>query len=230
MKAWWRRVRPRILPYPIYWLVRLILATVKIQLIGWDKVEALTTGSILSGWHGRIVLATKVFRGRGVYALISHSRDGEMQNKIFRLFGFKTIRGSTGRGGIKALRECINVLKSGEMMAFTPDGPRGPSGVVQNGMLVMAKKSGAAMIPVGVSANRRWLFRSWDRYMIPKPFSAGVMIFGEPMYLDENASDEQVELVRQQFEKEMHRLERQAEAQFGHATPDWHAPEALTGP
>ncbi|MDK3156844.1 hypothetical protein QPK87_09680 [Kamptonema cortianum] len=94
----------------------------------------------------------------------------------------------------------------------------------------MAKKSGAAMIPVGVSANRRWLFRSWDRYMIPKPFSTGVMIFGEPMYLDENASDEQVELVRQQFEKEMHRLERQAEAQFGHATPDWHSPEALTGP
>lgn len=226
LKDAWRRKRPAVLAGPVYWLVRGLLATVRVQVEGWDEVKDLPGGKILAGWHGRVVLAINLFRGQGVWTIISMSRDGEMQNRIFTRFGFKTIRGSTKRGGIEAAVESIRVLKTGVTMAFTPDGPRGPSGIIQPGMMLMARKSGAWLVPVGVSCRRRWLFKSWDRYMIPKPFTQGLMIFGAPMQIPAGANEEEVEAIRVQFEREMHRLEREAEARFGHPEPDWHAPGA----
>ncbi|MBL8068583.1 MAG: lysophospholipid acyltransferase family protein [Armatimonadetes bacterium] len=222
MKAWWRRVRPHLLPPLVYALIRLIMSTVKVELRNFHEPVG---GGILLGWHGRIILATKSFRNRGYWIMVSQSRDGEMQNRILSRFGFKVIRGSTGRGGAQALIECIKALKGGAIFAFTPDGPRGPSGIVQMGAVTMAKKSGKPLIPVGVGTDRRWLFKSWDRYMIPKPFAHGVMIFGTPVTVPPNATDEECESIRLTIENEMRRLEAEAEALFGHPAPDWHAPQ-----
>lgn len=216
LKQWWRGVRPYVLSGPASFLVKMVGNTLRIDLEGWERVQALGHGAILSGWHGRTFLATRSFRGAGIWTIISLSRDGEMQDRIFRSFGFKTIRGSTGRGGAKAAIESIRVLKEGGIMAFTPDGPRGPSGVVQGGMMLMAKKSGAALVPVGVSARRRWLAPTWDKFMVPLPFTKGLMIFGEPLYVDPSATDEEVEAVRLKLESEMHRLQAVAEARMGH--------------
>lgn len=227
MKAWWRRVRPYILPPLVLGIIRLLMSTVTVEVHNYTEPKS---GAILLGWHGRVILATKVFRNKGYWAMISHSRDGEMQNRIFTKLGYNIIRGSTGRGGMKALLEAIKALKKGGIFALTPDGPRGPSGILQGGMLVMAKKSGCPLIPCGVSANRRWLFNSWDRYMIPKPFAKGIMIFGEPVTIPPDATDEEVESIRIQLEQDMHRLETEAEAVFGHSKPNWHSPDAHTGP
>lgn len=216
MKAWWRRIRPNVLSVPIYLVVRLIGLTLRIQVEGWDKVEAISSGKILAGWHGRTFIAALFFRGKGVWTIISQSRDGEMQNRIFTRFGFKTIRGSTGRGGARAAVEAIRVLREGAMMAFTPDGPRGPSGVVQDGILTMAMKSGAALVPVGVSASRRKLVKTWDRYLVPGFFARCLMIFGDPLYLPADASSEQIAEVREKLQAEMHRLEEEAERRMGH--------------
>ncbi len=230
MKAWWRRVRPAILWFPIYAIVRTLLATVRIEARGFEKYDSRPGPRIFAGWHGRVVAGAKLFLGRGFWTIISHSRDGEMQNRIFQRFGFKTVRGSTGRGGVKALAECIRVLKQGETMTFPPDGPRGPSGIVQPGIVMMAKKSGAELVPVGVSANRRWLFGSWDRYMIPKPFSRVLMIFGDPIYISAKADEDEFERVRLELQHQMRELEVQAEREFGHSDPDWHAPEGTPPP
>lgn len=218
-KEWWRSVRPKVLPPIIYAAAGLIGRSVRLETPGWEKVQGLRGGKICAGWHGRTFLGTSLFRGLGVYALISHSRDGEMQAGIFRRFGFRTIRGSTGRGGIKALLESIKVLQDGAMMAFTPDGPRGPSGVVQEGIMLMAKKSGAAVVPVGVSARWRWLAPTWDRYLVPLPFTRAIMIFGEPMRVPADAGPEEVEALRLALQAEIHRLEKEAEARMGHASP-----------
>lgn len=217
MKAWWRRIRPNVLSIPIYLVVRLIGLTLRIKVEGWDKTVALPGGKILAGWHGRTFVAAIFFRGQGVWTIISQSRDGEMQNRIFTRFGFKTIRGSTGRGGVRAAVEAIRVLREGATMAFTPDGPRGPSGVVQDGILTMAMKSGAALIPVGVSASRRKLIKTWDRYLVPGFFARCLMIFGEPQYLSADATAEQIAAVRDKLQREMHRLEAEAERRMGHA-------------
>lgn len=215
MKAWWRRVRPGIASWAIYGLIRLLGSTWRVRTEGLDEALALSGGKILLGWHGRVAVASKVFRGRGFWAIISLSRDGEMQSRIFKRLGFNVIRGSTGRGGERALVQAIKVLRDGGTMALTPDGPRGPSGIVQEGVLVMSRKTGSWLIPVGVSAKPRKLFRSWDRYMIPLFFAKCVMLFGQGVQIPANASETEIEQIRQRLEMEMHALEQRAEAMMG---------------
>ncbi|MBS1704307.1 MAG: lysophospholipid acyltransferase family protein [Armatimonadetes bacterium] len=217
MKAWWRRVRPYVLAAPIYWVARLIGMSLKLKVEGYEAIEALPGAKIMAGWHGRTFIAATFFRNKGIWTIISQSRDGEMQNRIFTRFGFNTIRGSTGRGGMKALVDCIRLLKEGKSMAFTPDGPRGPTHIVQEGIIFMASKSGAALVPCGVSARKRWVVKTWDSYMVPKPFSEAIMIFGEPIWLDRKAAPEEFERVRKLFEDNMNDLENEAERRMGHS-------------
>jgi hypothetical protein len=102
------------------------------------------------------------------------------------------------------------MLKEGGTMAITPDGPRGPSKVVQGGVMLMARKSGARLVPVGISAKRAWYAGSWDSYMFPMPFSKARMIFGEPILVPEKASEQEVEAIRLAFENEIERLDQLA--------------------
>jgi lysophospholipid acyltransferase (LPLAT)-like uncharacterized protein len=215
MKRRWRNVRPYVLAPIVYALVRLIGWTLRIETRGYERVASLPGSRIMAGWHGRTLLAALFFKGQGLVTIISQSKDGEMQDRIFRWFGFRTIRGSTGRGGVTALRESIEALRRGAVMAFTPDGPRGPSGVVQLGIVLMAKRSGAAIVPVGVAATRFWTAPTWDRYMVPKPFSRCLMVFGEPVTVSPKADDAELERTRAEFEAEMHRLQSLAESECG---------------
>lgn len=215
MKGWWRGVRPKLLSGAIYWLARLINATLRLTVLGQPPPPG-QRAVIYAGWHGRTLIAAGYFKGQGVWTIISQSRDGELQNRIFRRFGFNTIRGSSGRGGVRAAAEAIRLLRSGATMAFTPDGPRGPSGVCQPGIVLMAAKSGACIVPVGVSARWRWLAPAWDRYMVPLPFSRAIMIFGEPITVEPGADEQAVEAARQLVETKMHEAEREAERVMGH--------------
>ena len=216
MKKWWRIARHKIVPPFAYVFARVLGSTIKIKVEGYEQYKGHDTGQIFVGWHGRTFVPAIFFRGRGVWTIISQSLDGEMQNKIFSWFGFKTIRGSTGRGGARAAVESIRVLKKGGTMAFTPDGPRGPSGVVQGGVMLMAKKSGAALVPVGISASRRWNLPTWDRYMFPKPFAKCLMMFGNPIYLSKDASEEEVEVARLKLEKATHKIQAESDEKMGH--------------
>jgi lysophospholipid acyltransferase (LPLAT)-like uncharacterized protein len=215
LKQRWRNVRPYVLGPLIHFTASLIGATLRIKAEGYEKVRDLPGGKIMAGWHGRTFLAAIFFRNKGLWTIISQSKDGDMQDIIFRRFGFKTIRGSTGRGGVKAAIESIERLKEGAVLALTPDGPRGPSGKVQGGIMLMAKKSGAWLVPVGSSASRRWLAPTWDRYMVPKPFARCVLVFGEPIRLEPGSSERAVEEARLKLEAEMDRLEAEAEAKMG---------------
>lgn len=218
MKKWWRNIRRKIVPPFAYGFARLLGATLKIKTVGYDRYEKLETGQLFVGWHGKTFVPAMLFRGRGVWTLISHSHDGDMQNTIFGWLGFSTIRGSTGRGGARAIVESIRVLKKGGTIAFTPDGPRGPSGIVQGGIMLIGKKSGAALIPVGVSANRCWNVPTWDRYMFPKPFAKCLVIFGDPIYLSKDASQEEVELAREKLEQATHKIQAEADSEMGHTS------------
>ena len=134
-------------------------------------------GAILVAWHGRTLVPAGLFRGRGYWALVSLSRDGELQSRVFTYFGFCIVRGSTGRGGVKGALQMARKVKEGNVLAFTPDGPRGPSHKVQSGVLLMAQKAGAPIVPVGVSARWKYHVQSWDSYMIPLPFSKVRVVF-----------------------------------------------------
>lgn len=216
MKKWWRRNRARVLSGIVYAFVRFVGLTLRLDRRGLHHLKG-PTGKVVCGWHGKSLIPANFFKGRGVWALFSLSNDGELQSKIFMRFGFQVIRGSTGRGGARAAIEAIRVLRSGETMAITPDGPRGPSGVVQGGVMLMAQKSGAALVPVGSSARWRILAGSWDRYMIPLPFSKAMISFGEPVFVHEDATEEQVEALRLKLQTAIHALERECEKAMGHA-------------
>lgn len=216
MKTWWRRVRRKLLVLPIYSLARLIGITLKLKVEGIERIQNLEGGRIFAGWHGRTLIAANYFKGKGLWTIISHSNDGDMQNSIFRLFGFKTIRGSSGRGGARAAIESIKVLKGGASMAFTPDGPRGPTHVVQDGIMLMAQKSGAWLIPVGVSARRRRLIGTWDSYMVPGFFTDALILFGEPFKVPNDASTDDIEKIKIDFQNKINELEDEAERRLGH--------------
>ncbi len=217
IKARWRLIRPELVSGLLFAILRIVGSTMRVTTENFPKDDA---KSIICGWHGRSFVFGNFYRKRGYWVVISQSRDGDIQNHIFSKLGYKTIRGSTGRGGVRAAIEAIRALREGGTMAMTPDGPRGPSHVVQGGVMLMALKSGAALIPVGISARPRLLIKSWDRFMVPVPFARGIMIFGEPMSIPQGADEEAVEAVRLQLESEMNRLEIEAEQRLGHKTDE----------
>lgn len=212
LKDRWRVIRPHLISGAMYYFARALASTMRMRVIGAPDDFA---GKIICGWHGRTFAFANFWRNRDFWVIISHSRDGEMQKHIFERFGFQIIRGSTGRGGEKALVQAIRVLKKGGTMAMTPDGPRGPSGKVQDGVMVMAQKSGAALLPGAFSCRPRFQAGSWDRYMVPYPFAKGIVLFAEPIYVPKDASPEVVEELRLKLEMEMNRLEREAEQMMG---------------
>ncbi|RMG26473.1 MAG: DUF374 domain-containing protein [Armatimonadetes bacterium] len=212
MRSWWRSVQPALFAFLITSIARLIGLTLRWRVLGErENLDGVQGGKIIAGWHGRTFLAALRWRNRGYYALISRSRDGEMQDQIFRRFGYRTVRGSTKRGGARAAVECARLLRKGETFVFTPDGPRGPSGEVQEGILWLAKKSGAVIIPGGAAARPRWMARSWDRYMVPLPFAKAVIVLGEPIRVPEDATDEQLQQIGEQLKQALNEAEKRAE-------------------
>jgi lysophospholipid acyltransferase (LPLAT)-like uncharacterized protein len=200
----------------LYALIRTLSRTYRIPFVNPDGLDTKGQGAIFVTWHGRSLLPANVFRNRGYWALISLSRDGEIQNCVFQKFGFQTIRGSTGRGGVRGALQMARKVKEGGVLAFTPDGPRGPTHKVQLGVILMAEKSGAPIIPLGVSSNRRWLMKSWDSYMIPKPFARCPFVVGKPMHIPADLNEEQREAYAAQLTIEINRLEKEAERLAGH--------------
>jgi len=202
----------------IYVVARLLYSTLRIKFENKDRLQP-PAGAIYVTWHGRTIVPAIYMGGRGYSALISLSRDGEMQNNFFQLLGYKTARGSTGRGGIRGALQVARRVKEGGVLVMTPDGPRGPTHKVQLGVILMAEKAGAPIIPVGVSAHRRWLMKSWDSYMVPQPFSRVQFLVGDPILIPPKLTEEDRQRYAEIVEVAINRLEREAERRAGY--PDY---------
>jgi lysophospholipid acyltransferase (LPLAT)-like uncharacterized protein len=138
---------------------------------GWRARRAAGRPTVLALWHGQMLPLTAHHRGAGAAVLISEHRDGEIIARVVRAFGLETVRGSTSRGGARALLELVATLRAGRDVAVTPDGPRGPRHEFAPGALVAAHRAGAAVIGVAAHVDRAWRLRSWDAFEIPKPFA-----------------------------------------------------------
>jgi lysophospholipid acyltransferase (LPLAT)-like uncharacterized protein len=135
---------------------------------------------IFALWHGHLLPLLWHHRAQGVIILVSEHHDGELVARTAESLGYGLIRGSTTRGAERALISLVRELKSGHEVAITPDGPRGPSATFAPGALVAAQRSGSFILPVAASADRAWRLRSWDRFMIPKPFARVTIAYGTP--------------------------------------------------
>lgn len=214
--------RARRIAGAIHTLARLFYPTIRVEFEHKERLNP-PAGAIFVTWHGRTLIPAMVMANKGCWALISLSRDGEIQNNFFRMLGYQTARGSTGRGGVRGALQLAKRVKEGGVLVMTPDGPRGPTHKVQLGVILMAEKSGAPIVPVGISASRRWVMKSWDSYMLPKPFARVPFVVGEPIAipprLDEAGRQHYADIV----EIAINRLEREAERRAGHADVpyDW---------
>lgn len=178
---------------------------------------------ILAFWHGRLMMMPYCWRpGREMNMLISQHRDGELIARTIGHFGLGAVRGSSAKpgkqekGGGAALRAMVKQLLRGAYVGVTPDGPRGPSQMVGDGILSVARLSGAPIIPVSFATNRRIHARSWDRFLIALPFSRGVFVWGTPHYVPRDATVSGLEQARHALQDELDRITREADAICGH--------------
>lgn len=137
----------------------------------WRELRLRRQPFIFAFWHGTMLPLVWTHRNEGVPVVISEHRDGEIIARIVERFGFRTIRGSSSRGAARALIAIVRELERGGEVAVTPDGPRGPARRFASGALVAAQRVGVPIVGVGVAASSAWRLKSWDRFMIPKPFS-----------------------------------------------------------
>jgi hypothetical protein len=163
-------------------LLRLLALTWRVRYVGqeaWRARVVAGQGAVLALWHGQLFPLTWALRHRGVWVLVSEHRDGEIIARILERFGYTMIRGSSTRGGARALAEMVRALRSGHSIAVTPDGPRGPARVFAPGAAVAAQRSGTPVIPLYARASSAWRLRSWDQFMIPKPFARVTVYLGD---------------------------------------------------
>lgn len=162
-------------------LVRALAATWRVRVIGDEGLRGEREAGravIITLWHGQMLPLLYQHRGEGVAILISEHRDGEIIARIATALGHRTVRGSTTRGAGRALLSMVRQVEAGQDIAVTPDGPRGPARSFAPGALIVAQRTGAAIIPATVVARSAWRLKSWDRFMIPRPFTRITISYG----------------------------------------------------
>lgn len=185
------RIKSKLLFWSLWIVATGIAASVRYRVINMDRFNEVASGKggLVLLWHGSTILPIYYCRNRGLYSIVSLSKDGELQNSHLQSRGFKTIRGSSKRGGARALLEAVKVLRRGGAIAITPDGPRGPVNRVQAGVVHMARHSNCVILPMGVACKpSKRAEKSWDKFLIPMPFSKAVLYFGD--YLEVGDADD----------------------------------------
>jgi lysophospholipid acyltransferase (LPLAT)-like uncharacterized protein len=168
------------------YLIRGLASTWRYRVVNADSYRALVSQRrpfIFAFWHGQLLPLAWLHRGHAVSVVISSHRDGELIARLVERLGMRTIRGSSSRGAARALLGVVRELENAGVVAITPDGPRGPAGRFAPGALVAAQRAGAPIIGIGVSARRCWRLRSWDRFLIPKPFAVVNVHYSAPTYV-----------------------------------------------
>lgn len=208
----------RLAGWLFYALVNVIGKTLRFEVEGNDyiHVEKMRKFSpIVCSWHDRIFGCTYFMRGRGLVVMSSISFDAEYTARFIQRFGFGVIKGSSTRGGTRALVEMIRLVNEGYPTAFTIDGPRGPRYEVKPGPTLLAKKTGNPIIPFMVETQKYWTMKSWDRLQIPKPFSKAKAFFAEPIFVNADATDEQLEQKNRELQSALDALVAKGKAWSG---------------
>lgn len=172
------------LPFLAAWLIRCLRASVRLRHHGDALVrewERKGDHFILAFWHRHLLLMPYAYRGRRISVLVSQSKDGELIARTVARLGIDASRGSSSRGGVAGLRALLRKAEEGWDIAFTPDGPRGPASEVQPGVILAAAASGLPIVPVAIAASRAKRLNSWDRFLVPLPFSSVHFVYGEPL-------------------------------------------------
>lgn len=193
----------------VYGLTRLWFATCRVRVRGDGSLrEFIRSGNtgIAAFWHYSFLFLFYYFRDFRAAVMVSASKDGEYIARLAQLMGHVPVRGSSNRGGVRALRDMIEQLRRGSNSAIVADGSQGPARKVQPGCILMASKSGKPIFPCAWATDRPLIFKSWDRTVVPLPFATVVMRIGEPLWVPAGIDGTQVEWYRLELENRLNRL------------------------
>lgn len=204
-------------PWLAYWTVRILSRTMRFEEVNpeiprsfWEK----GISCIGAFWHGRLLMMPLVYKGKKLSFLVSSHRDGQVVGKALLKFGYQPIWGSTTRKGFSGFKTMIKALQNGSDIAITPDGPRGPRYQAQVGVIELSRLTGKPIVPVTFGASKKIVFKSWDRFVLPFPFSNGVFIWGEPIQVNPNGDRTHLEEKRLFLEKQLNGLTERADHYF----------------
>ena len=198
-----------------YPLINALGRTLRWRVEGLHHLDAILASGrqpIMAFWHGRILPATYFFRHRGIVVVTSENFDGEWIARIIERFGYGTARGSSSRGGARAILQLKREMARGRAAAFTLDGPRGPARVAQPGAVWLARATGNPVLPFHVEAAGCWTAASWDHTQVPKPFSTVALAVGEPLDVHPDLPDGELDGARLELERRLRLLEARAAA------------------
>ncbi len=203
----------RVVPRLAYWLIKLWFFTCRETVHNvsyFDQLMVRKVPLILSFWH--YGLAFVFYHQRNDYAtvMVSASKDGEYIARLANCFGMDTVRGSSNKQGLRALKNLVKIVKDGSPAGIVADGSQGPALKVQAGAVLLASKTGSPIVPVVWSANRYISFNSWDRLSLPKPFAKVDYFYGEPLSVPDKISSEELEVYRTELENRLLDLYTQA--------------------
>lgn len=201
-----------------YIMAHMIYRTCRVTVIGKeyeDQYLRENQPTLFVSWHQGLLYYIYHFRNRNGLIMVSQSKDGDLIDRTLRWFGFQSVRGSSSRGGREAMYQMIEQINqtrcSGGLVA---DAPRGPFGVAKTGIIKIAQKTGLPLIPVMCWANRKKLFNSWDKTLLPLPFSHIVFFYAPPIFIPPDADDQKIEKMRQDLTDQLNQMHREAQAYF----------------
>ena len=190
--------------------IRALHATLRVRHVRVENLER-EPQSIIAFWHAHLLLMLHSRYRRPIDVMISRSKDGEIIARVFDWYGVGSVRGSSSRGGSSALREMIRAARGGKNIVFTPDGPRGPARVAQEGVVYAAQATGLPIVPIAFAAKKKKLLRSWDRMVVPIPFTRALFLYGEPIRIPRGG---EIEEWRDKVERALNGLSDEAETKF----------------
>lgn len=221
---WYDATLLRVIPPAAALLIKVLMLSCRVVRVeGLERAQDIVSrtggGAVYATWHQRMSYHFHHFGSRHVTMMISRSRDGEYAARVARWLGFRDVRGSSTRGGGRALREIIERMRQGEIGGMLADGPQGPPRRAKVGSLIMARDAGVPLVPVLWGADRCWIFNSWDRYLVPKPFARVAILYEEPLLVPPEADGESLETLRELFEHRLNRGTRWCDERFGEPRP-----------
>ena len=200
-------------------LIDFLFNTMKIERQGFERVKPIISSGkvIFAVWHSRMLLVSYLCKGLNGTAMVSGSKDGEIAARIIQRQGHEAVRGSTKKGGLQALSRLIKKVKEkNRPCLIVPDGPQGPRSKVQPGIIILAKKTGYPIVPISYSARKIKIFASWDRFILPFPFTKCTAVYGDPVYVPQNADGNEEKRCLILLENELNRITSDVDRYYGH--------------
>ena len=192
------RYKSKLIPLIGRWIFQVLFFLNKVSIKGEENLlKLIKSGSpiMLCVWHGRLLFPSWYIRHHTTLHIISSRHaDSELLAQILRHWGYGLIRGSTNKGGVRVIREMTEIFNRGGIIAVTNDGPKGPARIAKSGSIGLAIKNNVKIITVTGSATKFWQMKSWDRFMLPKPFGKIQIIVSSPMDITEKPSESEVEV------------------------------------